>query len=94
MSFLFPLCSLLFGSDFSHSAQSLVLFFPPMKPPEGSVLSIIWRLYIVAAAFDPASGDHHQGGSVPKSLGLGSGTSVFEFCSDSSFVTSGKLLRL
>lgn len=23
-----------------------------MKPPEGSVLSIIWRLYIAAAAFD------------------------------------------
>lgn len=74
MGFLFPLCYLVFGWGFfpfsSKPCQSI--FFLTCNPQEmSSPSSGDLLLAAVVAAFDPASGNHHEGGSVARSLGLG-----------------------
>lgn len=86
MNFLFPLCYLFFGRNFFPFSSKPCPFFltcnlKEMSPPSSGDLLLAAA---VAAAFDPASGNH-EGGSVARSPGLS--TSGCEFCCLSSSVS-------
>lgn len=68
------------GERFSHFVQSLVSpsFILTCTLPKETSSSSSGSI-LLAAASDPVSGNHHEGGSVAKSLGLVSGASGFEF---------------